>query len=208
MNGVRVLQEQLGAESTLRDQTGLDGHCGIRPVSSWVMNLSGSLLPPRLLPLSHMFVNIHCCAMILIYVLFVCVGLRGTNFLSGVSGPSSAERFSFGLGVYFCLWQPAMTLISLRTLWDSGCIQVVMGYIKRKWIHMWGLALVSACWRCWVKEQGGRRLAHRGPLVVTAWKYTQLGLIMILGGIWNSWIKTLTQRILLCWRVIWGRRYS
>ncbi len=33
------------------------------------------------------------------------------------------------------------------------------GYIKRKWIHMWGLAQVLACWRRWLEEQRGVWLA-------------------------------------------------
>lgn len=46
------------------------------------------------------------------------------------------------LGLYLMarLWQPVLNLISLWTLRDSACIQVVISYIKRKQIHMWGLA--------------------------------------------------------------------
>lgn len=76
-----------------------------------------------------------------------------------------------------------MTPISLRTLWDSGCIQVVMGYIKRKWIHMWGLALVSACWRCWAEEA---LTCHRGPLVVNVWRYKPTGSNYEFFGIWKK----------------------
>lgn len=81
--------------------------------------------------------------------------------------------FNFGLGVYFmaCLWQPAMTPISLWTLWDPDCIQVVMGYIKRKWIHMWGLALVLACGTVELKSREGLTW-NRRPLVVKVHIYT------------------------------------
>lgn len=152
------------------------------PPESW---LSASPSPSlQILPLSQIFVNkiiTNCCELIGC-TLPACVGLWDSYFLIRVKVQHQLRaRF-----VYFMtrLWQPAMTPLSLRTLWDSGCIQVVMGYIKRKWIHMWGLALVWACLLCSVGEQREPSALHRGPLVVTLINYTQLCLIRV-SGIWT-----------------------
>lgn len=61
MNRGEFLPEQLGlrALSEIKQGCWLDGHCGIRPISSWVMNLS---LPPLLFStkLYSLFLGLRC----------------------------------------------------------------------------------------------------------------------------------------------------
>lgn len=178
MNGVRVLQEQLGlrAHSEIKQYCWLDGHCGIQPVSSWVMSSSVSPLP-QLYTFYH---NLKCLSTLRSFTLnnlinfpFACVGLWDTNFLS-VSGPPSVQ---FWVGSVF-------HGLPLTTSHDSYFTVNTVGL----WLHSSGNGLHKKE----VNPHVGTRpraertlVCHRGLLVVTVWKFTQVCLILI-WAIWNS----------------------
>lgn len=129
------------AESALRDQTGLLGHCGIQPVflsheyqcptppipSFTVSSYIQGVCQQKIYPLLHN-------SLIYFPLFFVCVGgwggVGGFNVRHSFSirgrAALSAQGSNFGLYFMACPRQPALTPVSLQTLWDSGCIQVVM----------------------------------------------------------------------------------
>lgn len=122
------------AESALRDQTGLLGHCGIQPVflsheyqcpplipSFTVSSYIQGVCQQKIYPLLH--------NSLMYFPLFVCVwggGYVRHSFSIRGRAALSAQGSNFGLYFMACPRQPALTPVSLQTLWDSGCIQVVM----------------------------------------------------------------------------------
>lgn len=151
-----------------------------------------------------------------------CVGSpRDANFPSESAVPFVSRGFNFGAASVFHgpgLWQAAMAPISLRTLWDSGCIQVVMGYIKRKWIHMWGLALVLGTLTLLSLKKSreeGRALTlpprtPSGPGVGIHNNCVRLWFLFFGGGgefeLQEARTADTSESLLFCWRVIRGRQ--
>lgn len=119
------------AESALRDQTGLLGHCGIQPVflsheyqcpptlipSFTVSSYIQGVCQQKIYPLLH--------NSLIYFPLFVGGNVRHSFSIRGRAA-LSAQGSNFGLYFMACPRQPALTPVSLQTLWDSGCIQVVM----------------------------------------------------------------------------------
>jgi len=169
--GVRVLQEQLGlrAHSEIKQGCWLDGHSGIQPVSSWVMNLSAP--PPHPSLPSPLYASLHhlgCLSTRSRFPVWL-TSLFGARLPSRVRGPRRHAESSTS-GRECVSRRPAAPLSSPWTLWDTGCIQVVMGYIKMKWIHMWGEGGgdspldvgVLTPWS-WEPERGGVGLPQTTP---------------------------------------------